>query len=145
MHGYRRPAVRIGISGRPLQLSSILVALYSPSVAAVRAEDVADLRDALNDARRELDRATVDLETVRRERDEAMALVRRLRSSNVDSVSRITSTTLSADRLEQIWAEFDDLERRAAATDERIEKRKGEIARVKERSERAERRLFRDC
>jgi hypothetical protein len=28
MHGYRRPAVRIGISGGALQLSSILIALY---------------------------------------------------------------------------------------------------------------------
>jgi hypothetical protein len=42
------------------------------------ADDAADLRDALDATERELDRTTRDLEAVRKERDEARALVKRL-------------------------------------------------------------------
>jgi hypothetical protein len=144
--GYRRVAVRIGLSGRALQLPSILLALVSSSVAAVKADGAADLRDVLDAVRRELDRAIHDLETVRKERDKALALVRRLRlPSNEDPASSTTSTAPSAEELRQIWVAFDDLEKRAAATDERIEKRKEETAQTIERINRIQRRLLRYC
>jgi ubiquinone biosynthesis protein UbiJ len=60
-----------------------------------------------------------------------------------DPASIIRPMGLSPQEWEKFWADFDDLEKRAAATDERIEKRKEEIARVKERAERAKRRLLR--
>ena len=52
---------------------------------------------------------------------------------------------LSAEEWEKFWADFDDLERRAAETDKRIEERKEEIARLIERIDRIQRRLLRYC
>jgi peptidoglycan hydrolase CwlO-like protein len=52
---------------------------------------------------------------------------------------------LTAEERAQIWAEFDDLEKRAAETNKRIEERKEEIARLIERLERIQRRLLRYC
>ena len=45
------------------------------------ADDAADLRDALDATERELDRATRDLEAVKKQRDEARALIARLPGS----------------------------------------------------------------
>jgi hypothetical protein len=62
-----------------------------------------------------------------------------------DSGSIISSMGLSAEEWEKFWADFDDLERRAAETDKRIEKRKEEIARLIERLSRIQKRLERYC
>ena len=62
-----------------------------------------------------------------------------------DSASIISSVGLSAKEWEKFWADFHELEKRAAATDERIERRKEEIARVKDQAARVKRRLARYC
>jgi hypothetical protein len=82
-----------------------------------------------DELRRELDRAIADLETMKKERDEAMAIIRRLLKEAPEP---------SREGPEETWAEVDDLEKRAAATDGRLEKRRAETARVKERAERAQ-------
>jgi hypothetical protein len=45
----------------------------------------------------------------------------------------------------EVWADFHDLERRAAETDKRIEERKENIALLIERLERIQKRLERYC
>ena len=62
-----------------------------------------------------------------------------------DPASIINSMELSPEEWDKFWADFDDLERRAAETDKRIEERKEEIARLIERIERIQRRLLRYC
>jgi hypothetical protein len=62
-----------------------------------------------------------------------------------DSGSIIGSMGLTAEERELIWAKLDDLEKRAAETDRRIEERKEEIARLIERIQRIQRRLLRYC
>jgi predicted nuclease with TOPRIM domain len=52
---------------------------------------------------------------------------------------------LSADEWEKFWADFHDIERRAAETDKRIEERKEENARLIERLQRLQKRLERYC
>jgi uncharacterized coiled-coil protein SlyX len=52
---------------------------------------------------------------------------------------------LTAEEREQIWVELDDLKKRAAETDKRIEQRKEEIARLIERLQRLQKRLLRYC
>jgi hypothetical protein len=52
---------------------------------------------------------------------------------------------LTAEEREQIWAQFDDLKKRAAETDKRIEERKENIALLIERLERIQKRLLRYC
>ena len=52
---------------------------------------------------------------------------------------------LTAEEREQIWAELDDLKKRAAETDRRIAERKEEIACLIERLQRLRRRLDRYC
>jgi peptidoglycan hydrolase CwlO-like protein len=51
----------------------------------------------------------------------------------------------SPEEWEKFWAHVDDLEKRAAETDKRIEERKEEIARLIERIDRIQRRLLRYC
>jgi len=58
-----------------------------------------------------------------------------------DSASIISSMGLSADEWEKFWADFHDIERRAAETDKRIEERKEENARLIERLQRLQKRL----
>ena len=48
--------------------------------AGLIADEAADLRGALNETKRELERTTRNLQVVTKERDEARALVRRLRT-----------------------------------------------------------------
>ncbi len=62
-----------------------------------------------------------------------------------DSASIISSMGLSADEWEKFWADFHDIERRAAETDKRIEERKEENARLIERLQRLQKRLERYC
>jgi peptidoglycan hydrolase CwlO-like protein len=52
---------------------------------------------------------------------------------------------LTAEEREQIWAKLDDLEKRAAETDKRIEEHKEENARLIERLQQLQRRLLRYC
>jgi peptidoglycan hydrolase CwlO-like protein len=52
---------------------------------------------------------------------------------------------LTAEEREQIRAQLDDLKKRAAETDKRIEENKEEIARLIKRMERIRRRLLRYC
>ena len=52
---------------------------------------------------------------------------------------------LTAEEREQIGVELDDLKKRAAETDRRIEENKEEIARLIERLYRIQRRLLRYC
>ena len=62
-----------------------------------------------------------------------------------DSASIINSMKLSPEEWEKFWADFDDLERRAAETDKRIEEHKENIASLIERLERIQKRLLRYC
>ena len=62
-----------------------------------------------------------------------------------DSAPIISSMGLTAEEWAQSWADFHDLEKRAAETDKRIEKRKDEIARLIERLSRIRKRLERYC
>ena len=62
-----------------------------------------------------------------------------------DSASIISSMGLSADEWEKFWADFHDIERRAAETDKRIEERKEENAHLIERLQRLQKRLERYC
>ena len=130
-----------------MQLASAVAAVVKGvRGGGVIADDFAEARLALDDMRRTLARTIRDLETVKKEHDDATALVRRLQPlSNDDPAPGTSSTKPNAETLTQIWAEADDLEKRAAATDERIEEHKEDIVRVKERSERAKRRLLRYC
>jgi uncharacterized coiled-coil protein SlyX len=125
-HDYRRRAVRVGISGRALQL----VAAVGPR--RFTADEAADVRDALEAARLNLDRVVRELKTVQEERDEAISLIRPPMEPNLEE-------------RDDIWAQLDDLEKRAAETDKRIEERKEAIARLIERLERLQRRLLRYC
>jgi hypothetical protein len=52
---------------------------------------------------------------------------------------------LTSEEREQIRTELDDLKKRAAETDKRIEERKEAIAQLIERIERIQRRLLRYC
>jgi hypothetical protein len=52
---------------------------------------------------------------------------------------------LTAEEREQIWAKLDDLKKRAAETDRRIEERKENIALLIERLELIQKRLSRYC
>jgi regulator of replication initiation timing len=52
---------------------------------------------------------------------------------------------LTAEERKEIWAKLDDLERRAAETDKRIEERKENIALLIERLQLLRRRLLRYC
>jgi regulator of replication initiation timing len=52
---------------------------------------------------------------------------------------------LTAEERKEIWAKLDDLERRAAETDKRIEERKENIALLIERLQRIQKRLERYC
>ena len=52
---------------------------------------------------------------------------------------------LTPEEWKKFWADFDDLERRAAETDKRIEERKENIALLIERLDRIQRRLLRYC
>jgi hypothetical protein len=52
---------------------------------------------------------------------------------------------LTAEEREQIRAQLDDLKKRAAETDKRIEERKENIALLIERLERIQKRLLRYC
>jgi peptidoglycan hydrolase CwlO-like protein len=58
-------------------------------------------------------------------------------------VSTISGMGLTVEEREQIWAKLDDLEKRAAETDKRIEERKEENARLIERLQRLQKRLER--
>jgi hypothetical protein len=62
-----------------------------------------------------------------------------------DSASIISTMGLSAEEWEKFWADFHDLERRAAETDKRIEERKENIALLIERLQLLQRRLLRYC
>jgi chromosome segregation ATPase len=62
-----------------------------------------------------------------------------------DSASIIDPMGLTAEEREQIWAKLDDLKKRAAETDRRIEERKENIALLIERLQRLQRRLDRYC
>lgn len=62
-----------------------------------------------------------------------------------DSASIIDSMALTAEEREEIGAQLDDLERRAAETDRRIEERKENIALLIERLQLLQRRLLRYC
>jgi hypothetical protein len=62
-----------------------------------------------------------------------------------DSASIISSMGLSAEEREKFWADFHDLERRAAETDRRIEEHKEDIALLIERLQRLRKRLERYC
>jgi peptidoglycan hydrolase CwlO-like protein len=53
--------------------------------------------------------------------------------------------SLTAEEREQIRAQLDDLKKRAAETDKRIEERQREIALLIERIQRMRRRLLRYC
>jgi peptidoglycan hydrolase CwlO-like protein len=53
--------------------------------------------------------------------------------------------SLTAEEREQIRAQLDDLKKRAAETDKRIEENKEEIARLIERLRLLQRRLLRYC
>jgi uncharacterized coiled-coil protein SlyX len=52
---------------------------------------------------------------------------------------------LSPEEWEKFWADFDDLEKRAAETDKRIEKLQEDVARTIERITRIQKRLLRYC
>lgn len=52
---------------------------------------------------------------------------------------------LTAEERAEIWAQLEDLERRAAETDKRIEERKENIAFLIERLQRIQNRLERYC
>jgi hypothetical protein len=56
--------------------------LKSFGAGGVIVDDAAGLRGALEATERELDRTTRDLEAVTKERDEALALVKQLRSDS---------------------------------------------------------------
>jgi hypothetical protein len=62
-----------------------------------------------------------------------------------DSPSIINPMGLSAEERAKFWADFHDLERRAAETDKRIEERKENIALLIERLQQIQRRLERYC
>jgi hypothetical protein len=62
-----------------------------------------------------------------------------------DSASIIDSMGLTAEEREHIWAELDDLKKRAAETDKRIQERKENIALLIERLQLLRRRLDRYC
>jgi len=62
-----------------------------------------------------------------------------------DSAPIISSMELTPEEWKKFWADFDDLERRAAETDKRIEERKENIALLIERLDRIQRRLLRYC
>ena len=62
-----------------------------------------------------------------------------------ESASIISSMGLSAEEREKFWADFHDLERRAAETDKRIEERKENIALLIGRLQRIQKRLERYC
>jgi septal ring factor EnvC (AmiA/AmiB activator) len=62
-----------------------------------------------------------------------------------DSASIIDPMGLTAEEREQIWAKLDDLKKRAAETDRRIEERKENIALLNERLELIQKRLSRYC
>ena len=62
-----------------------------------------------------------------------------------DFASIIGAMGLTAEEREQIGVELDDLKKRAAETDRRIEENKEEIARLIERLYRIQRRLLRYC
>jgi ubiquinone biosynthesis protein UbiJ len=59
--------------------------------------------------------------------------------------SIIGSMGLSPEELEKFWAEVDEIKKRAAATDRRIEKLQKDIARTIERLTRIQKRLERYC
>jgi uncharacterized coiled-coil protein SlyX len=52
---------------------------------------------------------------------------------------------LTAEERKEIWAQLEDLERRAAETDKRIEERKENIALLIERLQQIQERLLRYC
>ena len=62
-----------------------------------------------------------------------------------DSASIIDSMGLTAEERKEIWAQLEDLERRAAETDKRIEERKENIALLIERLQQIQERLLRYC
>jgi chromosome segregation ATPase len=120
-----------------VQLVSIVAGVRSRGFTA---DDVADAREVLEHARRNLDRAIRDLETVKKERDEALALIRPLRPRMPDGAA-----PPSPEEREEIWAKLEELERRAAETGKRIEEDEEETARLIERLQRLRRRLDRYC
>ena len=62
-----------------------------------------------------------------------------------DPASIIDSMGLTAEERKEIWAQLEDLERRAAETDKRIEERKENIALLIERLQQIQERLLRYC